>query len=142
MSAGYPQVLQGQPVAAAPVQQPQTQLMQVQVPQGMAGGMMLQVQTPAGLMKVQIPAGLQAGQTFRMRVPLLSEDDVLASNLMKLPLKEILELCGRFGIAKTASVKKDALQDALVKRIMKAALAGIHARLVRKAAKEAVAHFE
>ena len=35
MSAGYPQVLQGQPVAAAPVQQPQTQLMQVQVPQGM-----------------------------------------------------------------------------------------------------------
>jgi len=37
----------------------------VQVPQGMQGGMMLQVQTPAGLVQVQIPTGLLAGQMFQ-----------------------------------------------------------------------------
>ena len=39
------------------------------VPPGMAGGMQLRVQTPAGLMQVSIPTGLQAGMTFEMWVP-------------------------------------------------------------------------
>jgi len=40
------------------------QMMAVQVPEGMQGGMMMQVQTPAGMMQVQIPKGLAPGQTF------------------------------------------------------------------------------
>ena len=44
----------------------QPQMMAVQVPEGMQGGMMLQVQTPAGMMQVQIPQGLATGQTFHM----------------------------------------------------------------------------
>ena len=62
-----------QPVVATatPVQQqPQSQPMMVQVPQGMMGGMMMQVQTPAGLMQVTIPQGLQSGGTFQMMVPM------------------------------------------------------------------------
>ena len=47
----------------------ETQLMNVVVPDGMAGGQMLQVDTPAGLMQVQIPAGLAPGATFQMSVP-------------------------------------------------------------------------
>ena len=47
----------------------ETQLMNVVVPDGMAGGQMLQVDTPAGLMQVQIPDGLGAGATFQMSVP-------------------------------------------------------------------------
>ena len=39
------------------------------VPQGMGGGMPLQVQTPAGLMQVTIPNGLSAGASFEMMVP-------------------------------------------------------------------------
>ena len=45
------------------------QLMEVQVPAGMAAGMSLRVSTPAGLMEVQIPEGVAAGQSFQMRVP-------------------------------------------------------------------------
>ena len=41
-----------------------------QVPAGMMGGQMLQVQTPSGMMQVQIPQGLQAGQVFQMQVPM------------------------------------------------------------------------
>lgn len=44
-------------------------LLAVTVPEGMQGGMMLQVQTPAGLMQVQIPDGLGPGSTFQMQVP-------------------------------------------------------------------------
>jgi len=61
-----PNVQMAQPVMA----QPQPMLMSVQVPQGMMGGMMIQVQTPAGLMQVQIPQGLYPGQTFQMQVPM------------------------------------------------------------------------
>ena len=39
------------------VQMAQPMLMSVQVPQGMMGGMMIQVQTPAGLKRVQKGAG-------------------------------------------------------------------------------------
>ena len=53
-----------------PAQQPQTQMLEVEVPQGMAGGMMLHVQAPTGLMEVQIPPGLRAGQSFHMQVEL------------------------------------------------------------------------
>ena len=44
-------VQMAQPVMAQPM------LMSVQVPQGMMGGMMIQVQTPAGLKRVQKGAG-------------------------------------------------------------------------------------
>ena len=39
-------------------QMPQAQTMMVQVPQGMQGGMPLQVQTPAGLSQNQATAGV------------------------------------------------------------------------------------
>ena len=54
----------GQPIAMAQPQmaQPAQEVMMVQVPQGMMGGMMMQVQTPAGLMQVQIPQGLRKEQ--------------------------------------------------------------------------------
>ena len=45
------------------------ELMQVQVPDGMAAGMTLRVDTPSGLMDVQIPEGVGAGQSFQMRMP-------------------------------------------------------------------------
>ena len=44
--------------------------MSVTVPQGMKGGMPLQVQTPGGLMQVTIPQGLGPGNSFEMMVPL------------------------------------------------------------------------
>ena len=72
------QPIQGQPIMGQPVQQPPMQTMQVQVPQGMQGGQMLQVQTPAGLMQVQIPPGLQSGQVFQMQVPMPQQQPVMA----------------------------------------------------------------
>merc|ERR1719453_1540716 len=54
---------------AQAVAQPQPQMMTVQVPSGMAGGMAMQVNTPAGLMQVTIPNGLVEGQTFQMQMP-------------------------------------------------------------------------
>ncbi len=48
------------------------QKMQVTVPQGMQGGMPLQVQTPGGLMQVTIPPGLGPGAMFEMMVPTLA----------------------------------------------------------------------
>ena len=45
------------------------QTVSVQVPQGMQGGMPMQVQTPGGVMQVQIPAGLQPGMAFQIQVP-------------------------------------------------------------------------
>ena len=44
--------------------------MSVTVPQGMKGGMPLQVQTPGGLMQVTIPQGLGPGNSFEMMVPM------------------------------------------------------------------------
>ena len=49
--------------------QPAVQTMSVQVPQGMQGGMPMQVQTPAGVMQAQIPPGLQPGMAFLIQVP-------------------------------------------------------------------------
>ena len=49
--------------------QPAVQNMSVQVPQGMQGGMPLQVQTPAGVVQVQIPPGLQPGMSFQIQAP-------------------------------------------------------------------------
>ena len=46
------------------------QIMAVQVPAGMQGGMVLQVQTPAGLMEVQIPDSLEPGMSFQIQVPM------------------------------------------------------------------------
>ena len=57
-----PQMMQPQAVAMPP----QPAAMTVQVPQGMQGGMMLQVPTAGGPMQVQIPPGLQAGQSFQV----------------------------------------------------------------------------
>ena len=74
-SSFYPEYkpnIAAQAVAASPtprVQSPALQQIQVTVPQGMRGGMPLQVQTPAGIMQVQIPPGLMPGQTFQMQVP-------------------------------------------------------------------------
>ena len=45
------------------------QTMSVQVPQGLQGGMPMQVQTAGGVMQVQIPAGLQPGTAFEIQVP-------------------------------------------------------------------------
>ena len=41
----------------------------MQVPQGVQGGMMVQVQTPGGPMQVQVPQGLMPGQVFHMQMP-------------------------------------------------------------------------
>ena len=46
--------------------QPLVQAFDVQVPQGMQGGMPVQVQTPAGLVQVPSPPGLEPGATFRI----------------------------------------------------------------------------
>ena len=59
-----------------PMQQPQGQPMTVQVPQGHAGGMMMQVHSPAGVMQVQIPMGLRTrGEDSNPRTvePLLTD---------------------------------------------------------------------
>ena len=74
----------GQPVMAQPMQQPPPmQLMQVQVPQGLQGGMMMQVQTPAGMMQVQVPPGLQPGQIFQMQVPMAAPRPVQAQPMQQ-----------------------------------------------------------
>ena len=52
-----------------PVATPQQEMMQVTVPQGMQGGMTMQVQAPTGMMQVQIPMGLVPGQAFQIQVP-------------------------------------------------------------------------
>ena len=65
--------------------EPQMQVMEVEVPPGMQGGMMLQVQTPAGLMEVQIPQGLQAGQAFTMQVPIAQPQPVAQQPVMATP---------------------------------------------------------
>jgi hypothetical protein len=57
-----------------PEGEPVMQTMRVQVPGGMTGGMLLQVQTPAGLMEVQIPRGLEPGETFEMLVPMSAQE--------------------------------------------------------------------
>jgi|EP01046_Picozoa_sp_COSAG06_P013182 hypothetical protein len=51
------------------VAQPTTQAMQVAVPQGVAAGQMMLVNTPGGQMQVAVPAGLIAGQIFQVNVP-------------------------------------------------------------------------
>ena len=73
---GYQQAggaqMMAQPMAGAPQAgsgQPSVQNMSVQVPQGMQGGMPLQVQTPAGVVQVQIPPGLQPGMSFLIQAP-------------------------------------------------------------------------
>lgn len=43
--------------------------MQVQCPQGMVPGEMIQIQTPSGPMNVPIPAGVAPGATFLVQVP-------------------------------------------------------------------------
>ena len=55
--------------ASDPSRNTEAMLMSVEVPDGMSGGMPLQVQTPAGVMQVQIPPGLMPGQQFQMQVP-------------------------------------------------------------------------
>ena len=45
------------------------QTMSVQVPQGLQGGMPMQVQTAGGVMQVLIPAGQQPGTAFEIQVP-------------------------------------------------------------------------
>ena len=73
-----PNMQMAQPVMAQPVMaQSQPMLISVQVPQGMVGGMILQVETPAGLMQVQIPQGLNPGQTFQMQVPMPARPPML-----------------------------------------------------------------
>ena len=70
--ATFEMMVPAQPIAqpvAQPVAQPAMQKMAVAVPPGMQGGMMLQVDTPAGRMQVTIPQGLGPGATFEMMVP-------------------------------------------------------------------------
>jgi hypothetical protein len=57
-----------QPVMGQPVMTQQRQ-MEVKVPPGAHGGMMLPVPTPAGVMKVQIPQGLTPGMAFMTVLP-------------------------------------------------------------------------
>ena len=82
-AVGYQQAggaqMMAQPMAGAPQAgsgQPAVQNMSVQVPQGMQGGMPLQVQTPAGVVQVQIPPGLQPGMSFLMQVPEVAQPAV------------------------------------------------------------------
>ena len=57
-------------MAAYAQQQAQTQLMQVQVPQGCVAGQMLQIQAPSGqVLQVQIPQGMVPGSVFHVQVP-------------------------------------------------------------------------
>ena len=78
----YTTVAAGYPVPAPPMaqaqSQPAMQLMSVSVPQGMQGGMPMQVQTPGGLMQVQIPPGLQPGAAFQIQVPLQAAQPAMA----------------------------------------------------------------
>ena len=82
-AVGYQQAggaqMMAQPMAGAPQAgsgQPAVQNMSVQVPQGMQGGMPLQVQTPAGVVQVQIPPDLQPGMSFLMQVPEVAQPAV------------------------------------------------------------------
>jgi hypothetical protein len=66
----------------------QVQAMQVQVPPGMQGGMMLQVSTPAGVMQVQIPPGLQGGQMFQIQTtgePVTSPASATRASALEFP---------------------------------------------------------
>ena len=85
-AVGYQQAggaqMMAQPMAGAPQAgsgQPAVQNMSVQVPQGMQGGMPLQVQTPAGVVQVQIPPGLQPGMSFLMQVPEVAQPVVASA---------------------------------------------------------------
>ena len=85
-AVGYQQAggaqMMAQPMAGAPQAgsgQPAVQNMSVQVPQGMQGGMPLQVQTPAGVVQVQIPPGLQPGMSFLMQVPEVAQPAVASA---------------------------------------------------------------
>ena len=82
-AVGYQQAggaqMMAQPMAGAPQAgsgQPAVQNMSVQVPQGMQGGMPLQVQTPAGVVQVQIPPGLQPGMSFLIQAPEVAQPAV------------------------------------------------------------------
>ena len=66
--AGYPQAAP-QPMAGYPPAAGAVQTMSVQVPQGVQGGMPMQVQTAAGVVQVQVPPGLQPGMAFQIQVP-------------------------------------------------------------------------
>ena len=87
-AVGYQQAggaqMMAQPMAGAPQAgsgQPAVQNMSVQVPQGMQGGMPLQVQTPAGVVQVQIPPGLQPGMSFLMQVPEVAQPAVASGSI-------------------------------------------------------------
>ena len=57
-------------VDGRPVAQPiPGDVVAVECPQGVVGGMDIQVQTHAGLMKVTVPQGVQPGATFLVRIP-------------------------------------------------------------------------
>ena len=64
--------------------QPAVQTMSVQVPQGMQGGMPMQVQTPGGVVHVRIPPGLQPGMAFQVQVP--AAQPVMAQPVMAQPV--------------------------------------------------------
>merc|ERR1719424_579130 len=55
--------------ASDPSRNTEAMLMSVEVPDGMSGGMPLQVQTPQGLMQVLIPPEMRAGDAFQIQVP-------------------------------------------------------------------------
>ena len=92
--------------------------MNVVVPDGMAGGQMLQVDTPAGLMQVQIPDGLAPGATFQMSVPVAApaadcrahacRDDAAAA-VVAPPQSSSEYLKGEFAEDWAAAGRKDAL---------------------------------
>ena len=66
--------------------QPAVQTMSVQVPQGMQGGMPMQVQTPGGVVHVRIPPGLQPGMAFQVQVP--AAQPVMAQPMMAQPVMQ------------------------------------------------------
>ena len=62
------------PPAPAPAMAPQPQKMRVQIPPGVMGGQVIQVQTPTGqMMQVQVPPGMMPGQQFEMALPDLGQ---------------------------------------------------------------------
>lgn len=118
------------------------QVLAVQVPDGMQGGQMLQVQTPAGLMQVQIPDGLEPGMSFQMQVPAVAAPapapvpaptpasvPTLSQPLPPMPSSQSDYLVGEFAQDWASAGRKDALQADVerfkAKRLADAAAAGI-----------------
>ena len=67
-------------------------MMTATVPPGMAGGMMMQVQTATGPMQVQIPAGLGPGMSFQFGAPAVAT--AVAVQQVVVPVQQVVQTGG------------------------------------------------